>query len=130
MASTKSNLNLWTVNQAKKEKDNEGTRITTSNLSFKYEIIDRRGMFTRWFGKEIRWRPLRVFDDGSKTFIQFPPGLKSSEAPALFVVSSHGNQLVNYRVKGDYYIVDRLFDEARLIVGEQEPIVVEIRKKS
>ncbi len=73
---------------------------------------------------------MRVFDDGSKTFIQFPPGLKSSEAPALFVSSDGNTQLVNYRVKGDYYIVDRLFDEARLIVGEQDQIVVEIRKKS
>ena len=77
------------------------------------------------------WSPVRVFDDGSKTFIQFPPGLASSEAPALFIVSFQGNtQLVNYRVQGDYYIVDRLFDEAQLIVGEQDPIIVEIRRKS
>jgi type IV secretory pathway VirB9-like protein len=26
-------------------------------------------------------------------------------------------QLVNYRVKSDYYIVDRLFDKAELIIG-------------
>ena len=115
----------------KKGKDNEGTHIRASHLSFTYEIIDTRGMFARWFGKDITWSPVRVFDDGSKTFIQFPPGLISSEAPALFIVSSQGNtQLVNYRVQGDYYIVDRLFDEARLIVGQQDPIVVEIRKKS
>ena len=115
----------------KKNKDNEGTHIRASHLSFTYEIIDTRGMFARWFGKDITWSPVRVFDDGSKTFIQFPPGLTSSEAPALFIVSSQGNtQLVNYRVQGDYYIVDRLFDEARLIVGQQDPIVVEIRKKS
>jgi P-type conjugative transfer protein TrbG len=117
----------------KKEQEERETLIKTTHLSFNYEIIDRRGIFTRWFGKDIIWRPLRVFDDGLKTFIQFPRGLKSSEAPALFVLSSHGNtQLVNYRVLGDYYIVDRLFDEAQLIVGEDEekPIVVEIKKKS
>ena len=114
-----------------KEKDNKGTYIRALHLNFTYEIRDTRGLFDRWFGKDIAWSPVRVFDDGSKTFIQFPPGLASSEAPALFVVSSQGHtQLVNYRVQGDYYIVDRLFDEAQLIVGEQDPIVVEIRKKS
>jgi len=113
------------------EKENEETQIRASHLSFEYEIRDTRGLFARWFGKDIAWRPVRVFDDGSKTFIQFPPGLASSEAPALFVVSYQGNtQLVNYRVHGDYYIVDRLFDEARLIVGQQDPIIIEIRRKS
>ena len=114
-----------------REKDNKGTYIRALHLNFHYKIRDTRGLFARWFGKDIVWSPIRVFDDGSKTFIQFPPGLASSEAPALFIVSSQGNtQLVNYRVQGDYYIVDRLFDEAQLIVGEQDPIIVEIRRRS
>ena len=57
--------------------------------------------------------------------------MKSSQAPALFIVSPEGSaQLVNYRVSGSYYIVDRLFHKARLVVGEKNPVVVRIRKES
>jgi type IV secretion system protein VirB9 len=77
-----------------------------------------------------RWTPTRVFDDGQKTFIQFPQALTTSEAPALFLTSREGTtQLVNYRVKGTYYIVDRLFDRAELRVGEKDPTVVRLRRQ-
>jgi len=50
-----------------------------------------------------------------------------AEAPALFIKSQEGTtQLVNYRVKANWYIVDRLFEEAELRVGEQHPAVVRI----
>jgi len=71
-----------------------------------------------------------VFDDGQKTFIQFPDALTTSEAPALFITSREGTtQLVNYRVKGTYYIVDRLFDRAELRVGEKHPAVVRLTRE-
>jgi type IV secretion system protein VirB9 len=74
-----------------------------------------------------RWMPLQVFDDGQKTYIHFPPTLGTTEAPALFIKSQEGaTQLVNYRVKANWYIVDRLFDEAELRVGEKHPAVVRI----
>lgn len=75
------------------------------------------------------WCPLRAFDDGKKTYIQFPPRLLVTEAPPLFVLGRKGDrQLVNYRVKGDYYVVDRLFDRAELRVGEKPQTVVAIVK--
>lgn len=77
-----------------------------------------------------RWTPLRVFDDGQKTFIQFPHALTTSEAPALFLTSREGTtQLVNYRVRGTWYIVDRLFDRAELRVGEKDPSVVRLTRQ-
>jgi len=77
-----------------------------------------------------RWTPTRVFDDGQKTFIQFPQTLTTSEAPALFLTSREGTtQLVNYRVKGTWYIVDRLFDRAELRVGEHDPTVVRLTRQ-
>ena len=49
------------------------------------------------------------------------------EAPALFVISSAGDtQLVNYRVKNDTYIVDRLFEAAELRLGQQDQEIVRI----
>ena len=62
------------------------------------------------------WLPEMIFDDGNKTYIKFPE--KMQEAPILFVGGdAANNQLVNYRVQGDYYIVDRLFTEAQLRSG-------------
>jgi type IV secretion system protein VirB9 len=38
--------------------------------------------------------------------------------------------LVNYRVKGDYYVVDRLFDAAELRLGEKDQMIVRIERQS
>jgi type IV secretion system protein VirB9 len=63
-------------------------------------------------------RPVRVFDDGKKTYIQISLAAKNREAPVLVVIGSDGKQeMVNYRVKDDMYIVDRLFEKAELILG-------------
>ena len=76
---------------------------------------------------EAPWKPVRVFDDGAKVFIQFPSGLKQGEAPPLFVIGADGKPaLVNYRVKGALYIVDRLFAAAELRLGTAPQQVVRI----
>jgi type IV secretory pathway VirB9-like protein len=62
-------------------------------------------------------RPIRVFDDGVKTYIQMPVASQRTEAPVLVVEGPDGGEMVNYRVKGDVYVVDRLFNRAALIVG-------------
>lgn len=73
------------------------------------------------------WKPQRVFDDGIKVYIQFPSGLKQGEAPPLFVIGGDGKPaLVNYRVKGTTYIVDRLFAAAELRHGTAPQQVVRI----
>jgi type IV secretion system protein VirB9 len=75
------------------------------------------------------WMPLRVFDDGTKTYVHFPSHVKKRQAPALFVLSADGQtQIVNYRVKGDYYIVDRVFEMAQLRLGEKNPVTVGIER--
>ena len=80
-------------------------------------------------GEPPRWTPLRAFDDGAKTYVQFPPGRLTSEAPPLFVLGPNGDaQVMNYRVKGDYYIVDRLFDRAELRLGPAPQQLVRIER--
>ncbi len=94
-------------------------QVHLGDLYFGYDIKSKRGA--------PRWKPVRVFDDGRKTYIQFPANLPATEAPALFILSGRGKtQLVNYRVKGTYYIVDRLFEQAELRVGEKKPDTVRI----
>jgi len=76
--------------------------------------------------RDLAWYPTRVFDDGTRVWIQMPASMKSNEAPALVLLGKSGDsELVNYRVKEaeqggtkvTYYIVDKIFDRAGLIVG-------------
>ena len=72
----------------------------------------------------VAWKPVRVYNDGRKTIIQMPAAMAQTEAPTLLVVRKDGGLftddetvLVNYRIQGDRYIVDTIFDKALLIAG-------------
>jgi type IV secretion system protein VirB9 len=64
-------------------------------------------------------RPVQVFDDGAKTYIRMKPDLIHRDAPILVVIGSDGKskEMVNYRVKAEMYIADRVFDRAQLVLG-------------
>ena len=80
-------------------------------------------------GDQPIWRPLRAFDDGRQTFIEFPANLGVGEAPPLFLVDSKGTaSLVNYRVQGRFYVVDRIFNAAELRLGLKHQDVVRIAR--
>ena len=80
-------------------------------------------------GSNPPWKPLRAFDDGEKVYIQFPPGIAHGELPPLFVIGAQGDgQLVNYRFRSPYYIVDRLFGAAELRLGGDNGDVVRIER--
>ncbi|MPZ40600.1 MAG: P-type conjugative transfer protein TrbG [Rhizobiales bacterium] len=94
-----------------------GRGVRLDNLNFRYRIE----------GDSPPWRPLRAFDDGRKVYIQMPSGLSQGEAPPLFVAGGDGRPtLVNYRVRGSYYIVDRMFGAAELRLGENPQRIVRI----
>lgn len=75
------------------------------------------------------WKPRVVFDDGAKTYIRFDPNVLHGEAPVLYVIQHDEPQLVNYRVKGDLYIVDRIFQVAELRLGQDDQDVVRLTRK-
>lgn len=80
-------------------------------------------------GDNPDWRPLRAFDDGRQTFIEFPAALGQGEAPPLFLVSPKGEaELVNFRQRGYFYVVDRLFDVAELRLGLKHQDVVRVTR--
>ncbi|WP_281687353.1 P-type conjugative transfer protein TrbG [Pseudomonas citronellolis] len=80
-------------------------------------------------GSNPPWKPLRAFDDGEKVYIQFPPGIAQGDLPPLFVIGAQGDgQLVNYRFRAPYYIVDRLFGAAELRLGGDKGDVVRIER--
>jgi len=74
------------------------------------------------------FKPIRVLDNGEKTYIQLPATAKADEIPVLVVLNNEGKeQLVNSRFINGWYEVDRLFDRAALILGvgsEQRKVVI------
>lgn len=93
--------------------------LTLEGLHFDYRLS----------GDAPDWKPVRVFDDGRQVFIQMPEAVAASDLPPLFVLGEDGDaELVNYRVRGKYDVVDRLFRAAELRLGEKHQTVVRITR--
>jgi type IV secretion system protein VirB9 len=91
--------------------------IDIDALNFRYQIE----------GDDPAWRPVRAFDDGRQVFIEFPLGIGQGEMPPLWVIGAEGGaELVNYRVRGNHMIVDRLFAAAELRLGGEHQDIVRI----
>ena len=95
------------------------TGLSLDKIRFRYAVS----------GSNPPWKPLRAFDDGEKVYIQFPAGIAQGELPPLFVIGAQGDgQLVNYRFRAPYYVVDRLFGAAELRLGGDGGDVVRIER--
>ncbi|MBE1526814.1 type IV secretion system protein VirB9 [Sphingopyxis sp. OAS728] len=93
--------------------------VEIAQLNFDYRVS----------GDRPAWRPLRAFDDGRQTWIEFPAAISTGEAPPLFVLGDKGEaELVNYRVSGRFYIVDRLFGAAELRLGAKKQKIVRVTR--
>ncbi len=91
--------------------------VDINSLNFRYRIE----------GDDPAWRPLRAFDDGRQVFIEFPTGISQGEMPPLWVIGAEGGaELVNYRVRGNHMIIDRLFAAAELRLGGEHQKKVRI----
>ena len=97
--------------------------LSTERLNFRYRIDPRSR-------RRPDWTPVRVFDDGQKTCIEFPADLATRAAPPLFLLGDKDRaELVNYRQAGVYYVVDRLLNRAELRLGEKRQDVVRITRQ-
>lgn len=103
--------------QAKSEVSPDLSPMSIDRLNFDYKIEG-----------ESSFRPVRVVDNGEKTYIQLPPGSKADEIPVLVVLNTEGKeQLVNSRFINGWFEVDRLFERAALILGvgdEQRKVTI------
>ena len=96
-----------------------------SMLRCQYTIRQKQGR------RKPVWYPEKVCDDGKKTYITFHEAMRSWQAPPLHIVDSAGNlELVNYRKRGNVYVVDRLFAKARLALrkGRRQTTVIMIQR--
>lgn len=106
-----------------KSSDSQGSVLNGLNLSsmqfnYQIQIVD---------GSKPDWMPQMVFTDGDKTYIKFPPNMQ--EAPVLFLTNDSGTgHIVNYRVQGNYYVVDTVISRAQLRLGQPAQTVVQISR--
>jgi type IV secretion system protein VirB9 len=96
-------------------------RMSPEDLYFGYEIKK---------GSSYEWAPVRIFDDGVKTYIEMPAKFKSLEAPVVMFFEGKQKKIVNYRVKDRFYIVDRIMSgKASLIVGKKQVVIQRISSR-
>ena len=97
------------------------TKMNVNNIHFNYQLS----------GDNPIWKPTRVFDDGHKTFIAMPSISSEMDLPVLYLLRQGHMQLVNYRYKAPYYIVDGIFREGFLISGKgSSQVKVAIRNRN
>ncbi len=64
------------------------------------------------------WKPIAVYDDGRRVYVEFPRGIVQGEMPPIFVIGPEGEaQIANTRIYQHILIVDRLFGAAELRLG-------------
>jgi type IV secretion system protein TrbG len=69
-------------------------------------------------GDKPAWRPIRIYTDQVKTYIQFPATAQNDEIPVLLLLGPGSTeQLVNYRLEGNAFVVDKVIQRAALISG-------------
>jgi type IV secretion system protein VirB9 len=86
-------------------------------LSFNYRIT--HGIFNKPY-----WLPELVFDDGSKTYITFPPQVLQRELPAVF---ENRRDVLNYRVNGNVVIIDKLIENITVRINSTQITIVKKR---
>lgn len=72
-------------------------------------------------GADFPWVPNHVFDDGQHVYIKIPPEARSAAAPLLFQIGpGEERKILNYSIRNNFYITDRVFDKAALVIGVEE----------
>jgi type IV secretion system protein VirB9 len=76
--------------------------------------VDRGSFLSR---KGYPWIPNDVFDDGTRSFIVLPERARTGELPILYLVENGDRHVLNYALRGDTIVADRVFQRAVLVVG-------------
>ncbi len=112
-------LRLDEINARMQANTIAGAGVPAENLDFGFRLEG-----------SARWKPTRIYTDGTKTYIQFPNALSGGDAPVLFVISGGQNRIVNYRLNDTMMVVDYLIDHAVLVSGvgrQQQKITIRRR---
>lgn len=99
------------------------TNIQIQNVRFNYIATG---------DKKLTWFPVNIFDDGNKVYIQMSDVADRYELPIFMKVNEKGQQeMVNYRYRQPYFIIDNLFSQGMLILRTDKlERIIRIRKKA
>lgn len=104
-ANNSSAVQFFSDEDPDEELESDKTTKKKENLNYNYTIS----------GPEFI-TPVKVFDDGKQTYFKFSD--KYAELPAIFVVFDDNSEgLVNYRMQGEYLVIERLAPRYTLRVG-------------
>jgi type IV secretion system protein VirB9 len=114
------------VNQDRKQQlwsttEKDGLDVDLSRLDFNYSVSGK-----------APWKPIQVYNDGRQTFLKLPDSAAKSEVPVLLAMKGKKEQLVNYRVHNNTFVVDGLFPHLALISGiggDQQRVDIKRRLK-
>lgn len=95
-----------------------GNGLNIDNLDFEYRIEG-----------DAPFRPVRVYNNGIKTFIELPRSVASGELPAVMVVNpgTGEKEVVNYGWSNGKFIVDQLARQIVLVIGvgrQQQSVLI------
>lgn len=111
----------WKAHQAREDRERAATAADQSARAAASEpVVSIESLNTdyEFRGKDTALRPAWMGDNGSKTYIKMNPSTGPRELPVLMVRGAAGkDEIVNFRVVGDLYVVDRLIDDAYLAIG-------------
>lgn len=117
--------NVWATSSnsnAAKGVSLENDYVTLTNpeyLSFDYKM--------KYGFKKPEFLPQRVYDDGNKTYIVVDDIVLHKQLPIVF---NEKNEIVNYTVQKNVFIIPRLINKVTLRLGNQRVIIEKKKVKS
>jgi type IV secretion system protein VirB9 len=89
-----------------------GPDVDPSSLNFDYTIVGN-----------AEFKPTSAYTDGKFTYLRLP---NTQDSPAVFLMDDAGNpSLINYAVKGNLIIVERVAKQLLLKLGDAEVRVIQ-----
>lgn len=85
--------------------------FSLENLNFGYRVL---------LDKDFPVPIEQVFDDGAHTYIKLASSAQHDVSPVLFLLDGGQRQILNYTIRGPYYITDRVIGHGVMVVGGTE----------
>lgn len=117
--------NVWATSSNSKTANGvslENDYITVTNpeyLSFDYKM--------KYGFKKPEFLPQRVYDDGNRTYIVVNDIVLHKQLPLVF---NEKNEIVNYTVQKNVFIIPRLINKVTLRLGKQKVIIEKKKTKT
>lgn len=97
-------------------------QLDLASANFSYKVT----------GDDPSWKPIRVFDDGKRTFIQLAKGVDNKNLPTVMIQSDAGSDVkYNQSYYSPYIVIDGIFGQAKMIQGVGgNQVEVDIKNKN